>query len=167
MLLGRAGLFVAIFIWSGCASVQVVPVQNETGSEGRVLGHEAGVRFYRPAPYVWITALPREKKGDPVEYEAKIVVLPDFSQEYAIQWKTGLGSVNPRFELTDGWNLTDFNSRADSAASTVVREATGAVVELGSAIGGRKGERLEPGLYRLEVDEKGDLRLGNRAFGLE
>ena len=103
MRFGRAGLFAAIFIWSGCASVQVVPVQNETGSEGRVLGHEAGVRFYRPALYVWITASPR-KKGDPVEYEAKIVVLPDFSEEYAIQWKTGLGSVNPRFELTDGWN---------------------------------------------------------------
>ena len=40
-------------------------------------------------------------------------------------------------------------------------------VLVGCAIGGRKGERREPGLYRLEVDENGDLRLGNRAFGLE
>ncbi len=166
MRFGTAGLVGAILIWSGCAGVQVVPVQNETGSEGRVVGDEAGVRFYRPALYVWITAPPPEK-GERVAYEAKIVVLPDFSKEYAIRWRTGLGSVNPRFELTDGWNLTAFNSRADSAAATVIREATGTVVELGSAIGGRQGERLEPGLYRLEVDGNGDLSLGKRAFGLE
>ena len=162
------GLFAVASILVGCASVKVVPVQNPYGSAGKVMTpNEAGVRFYRPALYVWITAPPPKKKGDPVEYKARIVTLPDYSQEYAIQWTTGLGSVNPSFDLADGWNLTDFNSRVDSGAASLIRETAGAVVDLGSVVTGRKGERLSPGLYRLEVGENGTLALGQRVFGLE
>ena len=77
------------------------------------------------------------------------------------------GNVNCTWDA-----LRDF----DEDLPAVIEEAAGLhdeltratkIIELGSAIGGRKGERLEPGLYRLEVDKKGDLRLGKRALGLE
>ena len=157
-----------VSVVGACASLRVIPVQNEFGSRGKPLApDEAGVRFYRPALYVWITAPPPEKEGEPVEYSAKIVTLPDYSQEYAIQWRTRLGSVSPSFRLADGWNLTEFNSKADARAPDLIRAVTDAVVDLGSFVGGRKAAVLTPGLYRLQADERGILTLGPRVFGLE
>ena len=100
--------FLVAALSTGCASVDVYPVQNAYGSVGKTLGNDdSGIRFYRPAPHVWITrATPADKvniatsvqkdtsaankeKTDTtvvssatVGYQATLVLLPDYSQEY-------------------------------------------------------------------------------------
>lgn len=163
-------LSLAACLLCGCASVRVYPVKNDHGSVGKELrADDSGVRFYRPALYVWITKAPvSETKGkgaDAAEapYSGKVVVLPDFRQEYVVQWKSGTGSVNPNFTLTDGWNLTAFNSSADSKLSEMV----GSLGTLAAAfVGEFTREDDVAGLYRLNVDKEGNLSLGDRVLSL-
>jgi hypothetical protein len=203
-----------------CASVTVLPIHNNTGSNGKDLGpKDSGVRFYRPAWYVWITAAPpsdkvnvgstTEKKGPETSkvtdtqsnkttapgsevtksltkeqtsgtniektttatfstggksYTAQIVELPDFTQEYVVQWRPGLGSVTPEFTLSNGWNLVAFKAMVDSKASELVTSVgTLAAGGLLAARANFKGA----GLYKLEVDSSGRLSLGNLVLPLE
>jgi hypothetical protein len=94
---------------------------------------------------------------------ATVKVLPDFSQEYVIKWRAGAGSVNTQFELTDGWNLTGFNSTADSQLDEAIT----------NVLSSNPANRLEPagfkgaGLYRLKVDGDGNISLGELVLPLE
>jgi hypothetical protein len=177
----------------GCASVCVRPVANSFGSKGIELGDDdAGVRFYRPALYVWITRTPpsekvnvssvTKKKGDTTtastvtldtapSYAATLVVLPDFTHEYVIQWSAGLGSVDPHFELADGWNLKSFDAKVESRAAENVNAVTGTITSVGKlAAGGllARSTKFEgAGLYRLDVSSTGVLTLGDLVLGLE
>ena len=176
----------------GCANVWVEPVENATGSPGRRLAAESsGVRFFRPAPHVWITSTaPSERvdvtsvelrEGDRTTrstrstaeqgYAAEIVMLPDYSREYVIRWRPGLGSVKPDFELEDGWNLVGFASSIDTQSHEVIGALTGAVSNVGKlAAGGLLADSPDfrgAGLYRLAVDTKGHFTLGPLVFGLE
>ena len=50
------GMLLLSLFMAGCASIKVYPIQNDYGSTGRPHDdHDEGVRFYRPAPHVWIT----------------------------------------------------------------------------------------------------------------
>lgn len=155
-----------------------------------------GVRFYRPAPYVWITEVPPSETVDvgteqtttndppgqefPKErkvttatgsiaghttYKIEFVYLPDPSQEYVIQWKSGwIGSVHPKFALTDGWNLASFDANINTGvAASVALQGTVSRAVTGFAPGKFKG----PGLYTLETDEDGKpWTLGERVIFL-
>lgn len=187
-----AALFLATV--TGCANVTVKPVANSFGSKGVALeANEAGVRFYRPTPYVWITRTQpsdkvnvvtvEEKKGEKTTkstvsldtepgYSATIVVLPDFSQEYIIQWNAGIGSVNPHFELSDGWNLKAFDSKVETKTAENIQAVTGTITSLGKlAAGGLLAKSTEfkgAGLYRLKMAPgTGTLSLGELVLGLE
>lgn len=216
----------ALVVWIalmalGCATVTVLPVQNQTGSTGKVLTpKDSGVRFYRPAWFVWITAAPPSDKinvasteekttspstikstdtqstkptipardasgsttkemtgGTTLEstktatfstsgksYAAQIVELPDFTQEYVVQWRPGLGSVTPEFSLSNGWNLVAFKAAVESKASELLT-SVGAL-----AAGGLLASDTHfkgAGLYRLTVDSSGSFLLGDQVFPLE
>lgn len=186
----------------GCARVKVLPVANSYGSVGKTLsGDDSGIRFYRPAPHVWITsAAPPDKVNLVVDekvekdttkkgmettttttatvstagkgYTARLVMLPDYSQEYIVQWKAGIGNVTPKFTLSEGWNLTSFDSRVESRFAETLKESVGAITNLAPlAAGGlltAPGSTFQgAGLYRLEVDARGRLALGDLVMGLE
>ncbi len=97
-------------------------------------------------------------------YEAKIVFLPDYSQEFVVQWKSGLGSASPSFTLTDGWNLTAFDSTVDSKAAELVT-SVGTVAAAGLLAGSTNFQG--PGLYQLDEDASGKLELGELVLPLE
>jgi hypothetical protein len=211
----RTLVFSLVLATTGCASVTVTPINNQTGSIGKQLkATDSGVRFYRPALHIWITeSAPPEKvnvvtqtdetttpntqdsehkntqtnqgtasedttttrSGNSVKstrvltastinkvYTATFMMLPDYSQEYIIQWKPGIGSVTPSFTLADGWNLTGFASTIDSKLSefvTSLAAAGGAGLSTNAAFKG-------PGLYRMKIDSSGKISLGEMILSL-
>ena len=50
----------------------------------------------------------------------KLEYLPDFSEEYAINLKPGLGSGKFDFKLENGWNLTSLNAETDQQTDEII-----------------------------------------------
>ena len=183
---------------TSCGSVWVIPAEDLESTQG---GKGAkGVRFYAPAPYVWITpATPSDKvnvateqktdhkpSGDkPTQttteslvfsvakpsYSAQIVFLPDYEEQYVIQWKSGIfGSVQPKFTIENGWNLTQFESTINtglSAAISLQGTSASTSTKTATAFNGFAADPdfRGPGLYRLKYDDsKQSWTLGPKVF---
>ncbi|QEF96618.1 hypothetical protein Mal15_06460 [Stieleria maiorica] len=109
-----ATLLAATVICGGCAPR--VRVRQAPGPD------DTGIRYYRPKPYL------RVEPGGSVVTQGKVSTttpsdefvaisleyLPDFSEEYSIDVRPGLGTANVSVGLTDGWNLTSLNQELDS-----------------------------------------------------
>lgn len=67
---------------------------------------DCGLRYYLPKPYLTVKPL-INKSGEPVAGFVSLeqVVLPDFSEEYSIHVRTGLGTNDTQIKLTNGWRL--------------------------------------------------------------
>ena len=123
MILGVPRLGVVILIIGmtvGCAP-RVKIVKNPSDCD-------EGVRYYRPKPYLLIT--PSEKVDQSVQIALQY--LPDFSQEYAVNVRPGLGIASVKLELKDGWNLTSINQELDSQSDEIVEAAADLVGSIGS-----------------------------------
>lgn len=95
---------IAAILTSGCAQVDVRRVTSR---------YQPGIRYWRPAPYIALTPA-----TGATTCEAKLVMLPDKSEEYAINMSSGLwGSASAKPTLQDGWNLTALDASADSKTS--------------------------------------------------
>jgi hypothetical protein len=154
---------VLTLLMTGCAHVEVTKISDQKP-------YEDGIRFYRPWPYLLVSAGPTEKEpkatppAKPVQEALtfKIVMLPRMSDEYVIKVHSGIGgSVEAKFTLENGWMLTQFGETRDSKTPEMINALTGTLKE-GAAIataamikGIKEGEKpLGPGLYRLNFDEK-------------
>jgi hypothetical protein len=104
--------------------------------------------------------------------DAKLVMLPDKREEYAITMNSGLwGSASANPTLQEGWNLTSLDGKADSKTSETLNSLASfikAIPTSGGASreldgGGRKGQKGVTrvagceGLYRLNYDRNGNL----------
>jgi len=130
----------------GCARVEITKITSKNP-------YTEGIRFYRPYPYLLIT---KDNEGN---LESKIVYLPKTNEEYAIRVKSGIGTVDTKFTLEDGWKLTQFGETRDSKSVEMLNALTGSLKEL-------KGFRaidkvgLCPGLYMFEFDQNTGLIIG-------
>ena len=103
-------------------------------------------------------------------WKTQLVMLPDFSQEYVIDWSSGAGNITANFTLTDGWNLTGFNSSSDSKTTEKAAAALAAIATIVAAAAAALEESPEwkgPGLYRLDPQPDGTLKLGKRILALD
>ena len=150
-------------ILPGCASIDVTRVTSR---------EQPGIRYWRPAPYIALSQS-SDNKGT---CEAKLVMLPDKSEEYAITMSAGIGTAEADPTLQDGWNLTGLTGKADSKTAENVGAFANLVSSIGNLAGGAaKNEQRfanKPkivktttavsqcrGLIRLEYDnETGALR---------
>ena len=99
-------------------------------------------------------------------YTATFEWLPDYSQEYIITWNAGIGTVNPSFTLTNGWNLTTFNSTVDSKTSQNLSAIASLATAAASAL--TKANGFDGvGLYRMKFTPTGEMKLGKRVLALE
>jgi hypothetical protein len=148
-----------IVLLIGCASVTVrkVPTGDNDSLEG--------VRFYRPAPYLMVSDSSSESKQTSAQaakgpsaktLQYSVIWMPDLSQEYVIQVKSGLGSVTFNPTLENGWNLTGLNATADSKTAELLTALTGFVPKALSSAAGVKPAKVTPGMYRLvfQTDRK-------------
>jgi hypothetical protein len=78
----------------------------------------------------------------------KLEYLPDFSEEYAINLKPGLGSGKFDFKLENGWNLTSLNAETDQQTDEII-----------GSIGSLVGAALP--LFGKAANESADKRVQN------
>ena len=117
--------------------------------------NDPGIRYYRPKPYLFIspsgsTSTQFGSNGMPARstttqsdefVQIELQYLPDFSEEYSINVRPGVGSANVSLTLEQGWNLTALNQNLDSsfdenvsAVADLVRSGAGQVTT-GSQVG--------------------------------
>ena len=140
MPLRTLALLVLAALGLGCSHVAITRVSPEHP-------YESGLRFYRPWPYLLV----RADRNEAVQ--AEIVYLPDLSEEYVIEPKVRLGSVDLKVTLADGWQLTSLGASADPQVAETI-DAVGGLIGAASsaAIAPREPPAafpLPPGLYRL------------------
>ncbi len=112
------------------------------GCTPRVIVHsnptprDKGIRYYRPKPYLKVepAEVAIEKNQTrivPGLVRISLAYLPDFSEEYSIDVRPGLGTANVELKLEDGWNLTEIGQDLDSQTDENL-EALGSIL---SAVG--------------------------------
>ncbi|MCC6642912.1 MAG: hypothetical protein IT386_17260 [Deltaproteobacteria bacterium] len=143
MRLGTVAVLLFAVLGFGCSHVSITRVSAEHP-------YESGLRFYRPWPYLLV----RADRNDAAQ--AEIVYLPDLSEEYVIEPKVRLGSVDVKVTLTDGWQLASLGASADPQVAETI-EAISSLLGAASsaAIAPREPAAafpLPPGLYRLRYD---------------
>ncbi len=103
---------------------------------------DTGIRYYRPKPYLLVEParevvtnttrkIVSESTSDQ-HVQISLEYLPDFSEEYSIHVKSGLGSADVSVTLDQGWNLTALNQNLDSQFDENVK----AFAELAEAVSG-------------------------------
>lgn len=109
--------------------------------------YASGLRFHRPWPYLLVTV----DRNDVTQ--AQVVYLPDLSEEYVIEPKVRLGSVEVKATLEQGWQLTSLGASADPRVPETI-DAVASLLGAASSTGvaprpGGGTFPLAPGLYRL------------------
>jgi hypothetical protein len=89
--------------------------------------------------------------------QASIVWLPNKNEEYAIKVKSGIGSVDTKFTLENGWNLTQFGETRDSNTPELITALTGSLKDIKGIFEKVSEEELHVGLYMFIFDEKTGL----------
>jgi hypothetical protein len=112
--------------------------------------HDTGIRYYRPKPYLLVTSAAQtvlSDNGKPIRQvvderyvQIDLQYLPDFSEEYSIDVRSGFGIADVSITLEDGWNLTSINQKLDSQTDENVRAM--AEVMRGAAGLTNPGERI-------------------------
>ena len=100
---------------------------------------DTGIRYYRPKPYLLVEPAESEvtntgaktitKTPSDEFVKVSLEYLPDFSEEYSIDVRPGLGTANVSVKLEQGWNLTSINQELDSQFDENVK----AIAELAGA----------------------------------
>lgn len=89
---------------------------------------DEGIRYYRPKPYLLISALQKDTTASPDYVSITLDYLPDFSEEYSINVRPGLGIADVNVGLEDGWNLVSLNQKLDSQTDENIK-ATGELLK--------------------------------------
>lgn len=100
---------------------------------------DPGIRYYRPKPYLKVepAEVSLEKNQTtivPGLVRISLAYLPDFSEEYAIEVRSGLGIANVGIKLEDGWNLTEISQDLDSQADENLRAAASLLSAVGDVV---------------------------------
>jgi hypothetical protein len=137
MRVGKIFALAALWVSAGCASVGVTRLSKDSE-------YREGVRFYRPQPYLLVSA-----KGS--DRPAQIVWLPKKDEEYVVKVKSGLGAVDAKFALQDGWNLTELGESRKPETADLIGAAVG-LAKTAEAFAIPPGGEIAPGLYAIEFD---------------
>ncbi len=136
-----------IVAMAGCSGVEIRQITKQKP-------YVEGLRFYRPHPYLWVT-----RDGDKSEaLRATIIWLPDKSQEYVARIAPGLGKVDAKITLENGWNLTSFNESREPETAAIMTALAG-YLKLASPLltGPNTKGVLRPGLYEFSFNPETGL----------
>ncbi len=100
---------------------------------------DRGIRYYRPKPFLKVepaeVAIDKDQTSIvPGVVRISLVYLPDFSEEYSIDVRSGLGVANVGITLEDGWNLTEISQELDSQTDENVEAAASLLSAVGSVV---------------------------------
>lgn len=110
---------------------------------------DQGIRYYRPKPYLKVVPAEVQIAKDASKIEPSLVTitleyLPDFSEEYAIDVRPGLGIANVSIKLEDGWNLTEINQELDSQTDENISAAGDLIRAIGTVVPTASGKDDPP-----------------------
>lgn len=130
-----------VLLSSGCTP-RVIVHANPTASD-------RGIRYYRPKPFLKVepaeVALEKNQTTIvPGLVRISLVYLPDFSEEYAIDVRSGLGLANVGIKLEDGWNLTEISQELDSQSDENLRAAASLLTAVGDVVPTSSGQTKSP-----------------------
>ncbi len=135
----RRLLSLLFILCASCAHVEVSRLLKDSD-------YKQGIRFYRPRPYL---ARALSDKG----CTDTLVWLPDKSQEYVIVAHSGLGSIDSKVSLENGWNLTSYGEVRDSKIPETITALSGLLTAAaGVKAKGTPQTTCLPGLYRFSDD---------------
>jgi len=137
MLRNALTLCLAVLV-SGCATVEVTKVTDAT--------YKDGLRFYRPDPYLLVTA---DKDGN---LQTSVIFLPNKAEEYVLRSHSGVGVAEVSATLEGGWNLTQLGTKVDTKVPETITALTGTLQAAGGIAALRTSLPLKPGLYRIKFD---------------
>jgi len=93
-------------------------------------------------------------------YALDIIYLPDYSKGYRAEYCPGLGSFEGGIRLASGWQLTEYNLKADTQIPQTLNAVAGLIKDVGTlgALSAQGGSgALQPGLYNMSFDKTGVL----------
>lgn len=147
----------AVALCTGCASVEVEKLTADNRASAK------GIRYWRPALYLAVSASVPAGEKDHHACSGRLIYLPDPSEEYVMRATAGFGSATLKPTLTDGWNLTAFDSSVDSKTADVLG-AFAKIVTKKAESATQKNVEISPGLYRIKMDPNtGALKLDSKA----
>lgn len=130
----------------GCASTTV---RKNPGP------HDRGVRYNLPKPYLLLQPAKEavDKDGKVTRYvpnsvDISIEMHPDFSEEYSIHVRAGVGINKTSVTLEDGWKLTQINFDVDSNTSENLNAVSDLISKLPKF---GKSSGTDPGLDKQEL----------------
>lgn len=99
---------------------------------------DPGIRYYRPKPYLKIEPAEvainsKTSAVTPGVVRISVVYLPDFSEEYSIDVRSGFGVADVSIKLEDGWNLTEISQDLDSQTDENIESISRLITAVGSA----------------------------------
>ncbi len=113
---------------------------------------DTGIRYYRPKPWLLVTPVEKVVEASkertvfpgPDFVNIELQYLPDFSEEYSIDVRTGLGTNNTEIKLENGWNLVSIGQELDSNFDENV-EAIASLAETAGKIAASGVDRFDGG----------------------
>lgn len=132
---------VAALVGGGCASTTVRQNPGE---------HDHGFRFYRPKPYLFVQPAggPAADADAPDYVSIDWMMLPDFSEQYSIHARAGLGINESKITLADGWNLTQVDYSIDSRTDENIK-SIGGLIKAAATVLGKSSAPVPPAAERI------------------
>jgi hypothetical protein len=122
----------------GCASTTV---KKNPGPD------DSGLRYYLPKPYLLLTPAAKYDDGKVIDYidnavDIALEMRPDFTEEYSVHVKAGIGINKTGLVLTDGWQLEQINHDVQSNTAENINAAAELLGKLPTfAPSGKKAEQ--------------------------
>ena len=164
----RLLMLTGLLMQVGCATTVV---KKDPGS------HDKGIRFYRPKPYLLIQPAIEQSlavktdegktvgavvaNGSDRSFTVELKYMPDFSEEYSIRARSGIGTNTTNITLADGWNLT----QVDQALDSNVPETISALGDLIQGVGNIASQNVAPGRGSGSTDVKFVVQASNVPIG--
>jgi len=146
----------------GCRAVHVTKIDPSSYEAGDTL---PGVVYYKPEPYLEITASPKVDKDMNVtgyQTSSRIIYLPNPKSAYAINSGRSGGTNSLDLTLKDGWMLSGIKGTTDPQIDEGIKAIAELVGKVIPAEGIVSSGKIEAKVYILKIkfDEDGNMSLG-------
>ncbi len=106
---------------------------------------QEGMPYYLPKPYLLVSknfhpiqtagkaATTSQPDADKTLYGYEIVYLPDRCNQYGLKVSRGIGTLETRIELEDGWKFTGTTLETDSKTPETIGAIAEPIAEIGKA----------------------------------
>jgi hypothetical protein len=134
----KAILIIVPLLMIACAGVRI---ERVTDANRNV----EGLRYYRPCPYLLVT------EGTQGTLRSELIMLPNLNEEYVVRSHAGIGKVDLKIKLEQGWNLVELGEISDTRIAENIESLSDLLDSIARAQLSETGP-FKPGLYAFIFD---------------